>query len=402
MSQLKLASRLDPIKPSITLAVTAKAAKLKAAGVDVISFGAGEPDFDTPAHIKQAGTAALEGKGVGKYTEVGGILPLRKAIAAELSAVHKTTIDPDQVLVSTGAKHSLYNLFMALLDPGDEVLIPAPYWVSYPDMVMLAAGKPVILQTTAENNFAVTAAQVRAAVTPRTRAIVLNNPSNPTGAVYTREQVEALAAVVIEKDLLVVSDDIYRQLVYGDATYNSIAAVSPEAAAHTVLVDGVSKTYAMTGWRIGYTAGPLPLIKAMAKIQGQSTSNPTHISQIAALAGITGPQQCVAEMRKAFDERRQTMVRLLRAIPGVKCNEPKGAFYAFPDVSVYIGKKTPQGTVIADDVQLCDWLVEAGKVAVVPGSGFGAPGFVRLAYACSMQDIETGVDRLAKTLGTLS
>jgi aspartate aminotransferase len=402
MSQLKLASRLDPIKPSITLAVTAKAAKLKAAGVDVISFGAGEPDFDTPAHIKQAGTAALEGKGVGKYTEVGGILPLRKAIAAELSTVHKTTIDPDQVLVSTGAKHSLYNLFMALLDPGDEVLIPAPYWVSYPDMVMLAAGKPVILQTTAENNFAVTAAQVRAAVTPRTRAIVLNNPSNPTGAVYTREQVEALAQVVIEKDLLVVSDDIYRQLVYGDATYNSIAAVSPEAAAHTVLVDGVSKTYAMTGWRIGYTAGPLPLIKAMAKIQGQSTSNPTHISQIAALAGITGPQQCVAEMRKAFDERRQTMVRLLRAIPGVKCNEPKGAFYAFPDVSVYIGKKTPQGTVIADDVQLCDWLVEAGKVAVVPGSGFGAPGFVRLAYACSMQDIETGVDRLAKTLGTLS
>jgi len=402
MSQLKLASRLDPIKPSITLAVTAKAAKLKASGVDVISFGAGEPDFDTPQHIKDAANHALEGKGVGKYTEVGGILPLRKAIAAEMSAVHKTTIDPDQVLVSTGAKHSLYNLFMALLDPGDEVLIPAPYWVSYPDMVMLAGGVPVFLPTTAEGNFAVTADQVRAAVTPRTRAIVLNNPSNPTGAVYTRAQVEALAAVVLENDLLVVSDDIYRQLVYGDATYHSIAAISPEVAAHTVLIDGVSKTYAMTGWRIGYTAGPLPLIKAMAKIQGQSTSNPTHISQIAALAGLTGSQQCVADMRKAFDERRIAMVRLLRAIPSVTCVEPKGAFYAFPDVSAYVGKKTPQGTVLADDVQLCDWLVDAGKVAVVPGSGFGAPGFVRLAYACSMQDIETGVDRLAKSLGSLS
>jgi len=402
MAQLKLASRLDPIKPSITLAVTAKAAKLKASGVDVISFGAGEPDFDTPEHIKHAARGALDGKTVGKYTDVGGILPLRKAIAAELGAVHKTTIDPDQVLVSTGAKHSLFNLFMALLDPGDEVLIPAPYWVSYPDMVMLAGGKPVILTTRAEDNFAVTAAQVRAAVTPRTRAIVLNNPSNPTGAVYSVAQIEALAEVVLEHNILVISDDIYRQLVYGNATYTSIAAVSPAVAANTVLIDGVSKTYAMTGWRIGYTAGPLPLIKAMSKIQGQSTSNPTHISQIATLAALTGPQQCVADMRKAFDERRLAIVRLLRAIPGVKCVEPQGAFYAFPDVSVYVGKKTPQGTVLADDVQLCDWLVDAGKVAVVPGSGFGAAGFVRLAYACSMQDIETGVDRLAKALGSLS
>jgi aspartate aminotransferase len=267
---------------------------------------------------------------------------------------------------------------------------------------MLAGGKPVILDTTAENNFAVTAAQVRAAITPRTRAIVLNNPSNPTGAVYSRAQVEALAELVVERDLLVISDDIYRQLVYGDASYHSIAAVSPEAAARTILIDGVSKTYAMTGWRIGYTAGPLPLIKAMSKIQGQSTSNPTHISQLAVLAALTGPQQCVADMRKAFDERRIAMVRLLRAIPGVTCVEPKGAFYAFPNVSGYIGKKSPQGTVLADDVQLCDWLVDAGKVAVVPGSGFGAPGFVRLAYACSMQDIETGVDRLAKALGSLS
>lgn len=402
MFPLKLASRLDQIKPSITLAVTAKAAKLKAAGVDVISFGAGEPDFDTPAHIKAAVRTALDGPGVGKYTEVGGILPLRKAIAAELGAVHKVAIDPDQVLVSSGAKHSLYNLFGALLDPGDEVLIPAPYWVSYPDMVMLAGGRPVILETRAEDDFAVTPAQVRAACTARTRAIVLNNPSNPTGAVYTRDQIEALAQVCVEKDILVISDDIYRQLVYGDATYVSIAAVNPEIAKRTILVDGVSKTYAMTGWRIGYTAGPLPLIKAMAKIQGQSTSNPAHIAQVATLAALTGPQDCVAEMRKAFDERRLAMVKLLRAIPGVRCREPKGAFYAFPDVSAYIGKKTPEGTILDDDVKLCDWLVEVGKVAVVPGSGFGAPGFVRLSYACSMQNIETGVTRMGKALATLA
>jgi aspartate aminotransferase len=310
-------------------------------------------------------------------------------------------IEPDQILVSTGAKHSLYNLFMALIDPGDEVLIPAPYWVSYPDMVMLAGGRPVILETKAEDDFAVTAAQVAAACSARTRAIVLNNPSNPTGAVYTRAQIEALAKVVVEKDLLVISDDIYRQLVYGDAEYVSIAAVGPEVAKRTVLVDGVSKTYAMTGWRIGYTAGPIPLIKAMSKIQGQSTSNPTHISQIATLAALTGPQDCVGTMRKAFDERRKRMVELLRAIPGVNCREPKGAFYAFPDVSAYVGKRTPEGSILDDDVQLCDWLVEVGKVAVVPGSGFGAPGFVRLSYACSMKNIEDGVGRLAKALGSL-
>jgi aspartate aminotransferase len=398
---LKLASRLDPIKPSITLAVTAKAAKLKAEGVDVVSFGAGEPDFDTPAHIKDATKKALDGGGVGKYTDVGGILPLRKAIAAELSAVHNVALEPDQILVSAGAKHSLYNLIMALIDPGDEVLIPAPYWVSYPDMVMLAGGRPVILETRAEDDFAVTAKQVAEACSSRTRAIILNNPSNPTGAVYTRAQVEALAKVVVDKDLIVISDDIYRQLVYGDAQYVSIAAISPDAAKRTILVDGVSKTYAMTGWRIGYTAGPLPLIKAMAKIQGQSTSNPTHVAQIAALAALTGPQECVGQMRAAFDERRREMVKLLRAIPGVTCREPKGAFYAFPDVSAFVGKKTPEGSILDDDVQLCDWLVEVGKVAVVPGSGFGAPGFVRLSYACSMASIQDGVGRLAKSLGTL-
>ncbi len=394
---LKTASRLDPIKPSITLAVTAKAAKLKADGVDVVSFGAGEPDFDTPDHIKDAARAGLD-KGVGKYTDVSGIAPLRAAIAGELSRVHGTSISAEQVLVSAGAKHSLFNLFMALLDPGDEVIIPAPYWVSYPDMVMLAGGKPVIIDTRAEDDFAVRPEQLRAAVTPRTRALVLNTPSNPTGSVYSADQIAALAEVVAEKNLLVISDDIYRQLVYGGASYASIAAVSPELAARTILVDGVSKTYAMTGWRIGYMAGPLPIIKAACKIQGQSTSNPTHIAQVATLAALTGPQDCVETMRRAFDERRLAMLELLRAIPGVSCREPKGAFYAFPDVSTFVGRKTAGGKTLGDDVALCDWLVESAKVAVVPGSGFGAPGHVRLSYACSMANIKEGVRRLHDAL----
>jgi aspartate aminotransferase len=404
---VKLASRLDPIKPSITLAVTAKAARLKADGVDVVSFGAGEPDFDTPAHIKDAARAALDDpkRGVGKYTEVGGTLAVRKAIAAELARVHRCVIEPDNVLVSIGAKHSLYNIFMALIDPGDEVIIPAPYWVSYPDMVMLAGGRPVIVPTRADDDFAVDAAHVARAVTAKTRAIVLNNPSNPSGAVYSGAQIEALAKVVVERDLLVVSDDIYRSLVYADARYHSIAALGPELADRTLLVDGVSKTYAMTGWRIGYTAATAKLahvIKAMAKIQGQSTSNPTNVAQVATLAALTGPQDCVETMRRAFDERRIEMVKLLRAIPGVSCREPKGAFYAFPDLSTFVGKQAPDGTAIASDVALCDWLLDVGKVAVVPGSGFGAPGHVRLSYACSMDNVRDGVGRMAKALATLA
>ncbi len=400
---VKIASRLDPIKPSITLAVTAKAGRMKAEGIDVISFGAGEPDFDTPDHIKAAVREGLD-KGVGKYTDVAGLLALRKAVATEMSRVHNTKIEPENVLVSAGAKHSLFNLFMAMIDPGDEVIIPAPYWVSYPDMVMLAGGTPVILPTKAEDDFAVTAAQVAAACTPKTRAIVLNNPSNPTGSVYTRAQVEALAKVVVEKDILVISDDIYRSLVYAGAEYVSIAGISQALADRTVLIDGVSKTYAMTGWRIGYTATTAalaPLIKAMNKIQGQSTSNATHASQVATIAALTGTQEPVEMMRKAFDERRIEMTKLLRAIPNVNCREPKGAFYTFPDLTAYVGKKTSDGKAITTDVELSDWLLETGKVAVVPGSGFGAPGHVRLSYATSMKNIQEGVGRLGRALATL-
>ncbi len=398
---VKTASRLDAIKPSITLAVTAKAARLKAQGVDVISFGAGEPDFDTPEHIKAAARDALGKGAVAKYTEVGGTPTLRAAVAAELGRVHGTDISPDNVLVSCGAKHSLYNLFIAMLDPGDEVIIPAPYWVSYPDMVMMAGGTPVIVPTSPDDDFTMRADALRAHVTPRTRAVVLNTPSNPTGAVYSPAQIAALAEVVLEQNLLVVSDDIYRSLVYGGASYASMASVGPELAARTILIDGVSKSYAMTGWRIGYAAGPAPLIKAMAKVQGQSTSNPTHLAQLATIAAITGPQEPVETMRKAFDERRVTIVELLRGIPGVSCREPKGAFYAFPDLGAFLGRHASDGKVMNDDVALCDWLVESAKVAVVPGSGFGAAGHVRLSYACSMDNIKEGVRRMREALLTL-
>jgi aspartate aminotransferase len=397
---IRLASRLSRVAPSITMAVTAKAAKLRAEGVDIISYGAGEPDFDTPDHIKEAARRGLD-EGVAKYTPVAGIPSLREAAAAELAKAHGRAIDAEQVIVTCGAKQALFNLFLATLDEGDEVIIPAPYWVSYPDMVKLAGGEPVIVETSAADGFNPDPERVKAAITAKTRAIVLNTPSNPTGAIYSREALEALGELAVEHDLFVVSDDIYRSLVYPGGQYTSIASLSDELAARTVLVDGVSKTYAMTGWRIGYAAGPQSLIKAMAKIQGQSTSGASHIAQVAAREALRGDQGCVAEMREAFDARRREMVALLRAIPGVACNEPLGAFYAFPDVSAFVGRSTRAGERIDSDVKLAEFLIEEAQVALVPGSGFGAPGFVRLSYACSMEDIRTGLARVKDALATL-
>lgn len=400
-AKIKTAKRLDRIEPSITMAVTAKAAQMKAAGIDVISFGAGEPDFDTPDHIKEAARKALD-TGVAKYTQVGGLPAVRAACAAEIKKAHGVDVPAERIIVSTGAKHSLFNIFMSMIDHGDEVVIPAPYWVSYPDMVKLAGGTPVIVETSAASDFQLDPAALRAAITPRTRALVLNTPCNPTGAVTPRATLEAIAEIALDTGVWVISDDIYRSLVYGDTVYASIASLSPEIAAQTIIVDGVSKTYAMTGWRIGWTAGPAELIAAMSKLQSQSTSNPTHIAQIATIAALTGPQDCVAFMRDKFDERRRAIVAGLRAIDGVQCNEPGGAFYAFPDVSAFVGRKTPSGSVIADDVQLCQYLLESGKIAVVPGTGFGAPGFVRLSYACSMDNITAGVARMGEALAALS
>lgn len=400
-SSFRIASRLSRVKPSITLAVSSKARALKAQGVDVISFGAGEPDFDTPAHIKEAVRRELERDQISNYTSVAGIVPLRNAIADTMTRTHGFDVSPENVMVSCGAKHSLYNIFMAMLDPGDEVIILSPYWVSYPAMVALAEGTPIIVETKVADGFRPDPDAIRAAVTERTRAIVVNTPSNPSGAMIDRAGLEAIASIAIERDLFIISDDIYRSLVYGDAEYTSIASLSAESAARTILVDGVSKSYAMTGWRIGFTAGPPALIKGMSKIQGQSTSGATHISQMAALAALTGSQDCLSEMRAAFDERRKVMVGLLRDIPEVTCLEPQGAFYTFPDLSSYVGKKTPKGQVLETDVALCEYLVDAGPVAIVPGSGFGASGFARLSYACSMDNIKTGLQRLRTALEAL-
>jgi aspartate aminotransferase len=399
---LRLARRLGRIKPSLTLAVTAKAAALARKGVDIASYGAGEPDFDTPAHIREAAKRALDG-GATRYTDVGGTPELRDAVAKWLDAAHGGLgLAAENILVSCGAKHSLYNLFQALLDEGDEVVVSAPYWVSYPEMIGMAGGTPVILETRPEEGFLFSGAQLDAVCTPRTRAVILVSPSNPTGAVADRANLESIAEVCVRRNLLVVSDDIYRSLVYGDAAYTQIATLGREIRERTILVDGVSKTYAMTGWRIGFCAAPAPLIRGMATMQGQSTSNPAAVSQAAALAAITGPQDCVEAMRQQFDRRRRAMVDRLRAMPGVQCVEPRGAFYAFPDLRGCLGKRAPGGARIADDLGLAEYLLEHARVAVVPGSGFGAPGFARLSYATSLENIEAGLSRMHAALVELT
>lgn len=391
---MKIASRVTKMQPSLTLAVSAKANKLKAQGVDVIAFGVGEPDFDTPDHIKEAAIAAMK-KGCGKYTAVSGTAELRAAAAAELNAAHGTKHAAENVIVSVGAKHSLFNLFMALLDDGDEVAVPSPCWVSYPEIVAMAGGKPVLVDTVPDDGYQLHYESLARAVGPKTRVLVLNSPCNPTGAVYDASSMEAVARVMREhKELLVVTDDIYRRLVYG-VEWLSLCRVAPDVADRVILVDGVSKSYAMTGWRIGFTAGPTALIKAMDTLQGQSTTNPAAVAQAAALAALTGPQESVAAMHAEFDKRRRAMVEGLRAIPKVKLHEPRGAFYCFPDVSAYVGGK------VKDDLALCEWILEKGRVAVVPGSGFFAPGFVRLSYATSMANVNEGVKRIAEALAQL-
>ncbi len=397
---LTLSSRVQQIKPSPTLAITAKAKALQADGVDVVNFGAGEPDFDTPENIKEAGIKAIQ-DGFTNYTAVPGIPPLRQAIAAKLKRENKLDYEENEIIVSCGGKHSFYNLAQALLDPGDEVIIPAPYWVSYPPMVSLAGGVPIVLETSEEESFKLSPERLQAAITKKTRAVVINSPSNPTGAAYSWEELQALAEVVVKNDILLISDEIYEHIIYDGFVQRSPAEISPAVKERCIILNGVSKSYSMTGWRIGFTAGPAPLIAAMTKIQSQSTSNPTSISQMAAIEAYNGPQDYVRNVLVDFGKRRTYIIKALNEIPGVSCFNPEGAFYTFPSVKGLFGK-TCKGKKIDSSLTLCDLLLDEAKIAAVPGEAFGAPGYLRLSYATSMENIVKGIKRLAEFVKGLS
>lgn len=395
---MKLSSRAKSIGASPTLALDAKTKELIRQGVDVLSFGVGEPDFDTPDHIKEAAIEAIKG-GFTKYTASSGIPELREAICEKLKKDNGLEYKPNEVLVSVGAKHSIYNAVMALCDDGDEVVIPEPYWVSYPEMVRMAGGKPVTVPTGIEQGFKMTAEQLEASITDKTSVLILNSPSNPTGAVYTEEELRKIAEVCVKHNIAVISDEIYEKLIY-DGKHVSFASLGPEVKAITVTVNGVSKSYAMTGWRIGYAAGPKEVIAAMGNIQSHATSNPTSIAQKAAVAGLRGPQEPLEAMRKEFEKRRNYMVKRLNEIPGFRCLVPPGAFYCYPDVSAVLGRKV-KGKLVTDDSVLADILLEEARVAAVPGVAFGTKGYLRFSYATSMEVIEEGMNRIAEVMKTL-
>jgi aspartate aminotransferase len=384
---------MQRIKPSPTLAVTARAAKLKAEGKDIIGLGAGEPDFDTPAHIAEAGIAAIRA-GMTRYTNVDGTPELKDAIIAKFQRDNGLTYERTQILVSAGAKHTIFNLMQALLDDGDEVVIPAPFWVSYPDMALLAGGKPVIVSAGPEQGYKITPAQLDAAITPKTKLFILNSPSNPTGAAYTRAELAALAEVLLRHPHVVIgTDDMYEHIWWGPEPFCSLVTACPALYDRTVTINGVSKSYAMTGWRIGYCGGPAEVIKAMATIQGQSTSNPTSISQRAATVALNSDQSCVHEMNRHFKARHDWLVAALNSLPGVSCLPGFGTFYAFANV-----KGAMEKLGCADDNAFAEKLITDALVAVVPGSGFGAPDHMRLSFACSMETLEKAIERMRAIL----
>lgn len=389
-----LAERIKRVKPSLTLAVTAKARDLRAAGKDVIGLGAGEPDFDTPEHIRAAAITAIN-EGKTRYTAVDGIPELKAAIQDKFRRDNQLEFAPEQIIVSSGAKQSLFNLCMTLLNPGDEALIPAPYWVSYPEMARLAEAEAVFIQADSGQHFKISPRQLDAAITARSRLLFLNSPSNPTGAAYSREELSALGEVLQKHPrVMIVTDDMYEHIYWGEQPFCSFASACPDLAERTVVVHGVSKAYAMTGWRIGYAAAPAPLAAAMRKLQGQSTSNPCSVSQYAAAAAISGDQACVADMRKAFRERHDFVVPALNNIPGVSCLPGDGTFYAFADMREAIGR-LPN---INDDLELAEHLLEKAGVALVPGSAFGSPGHLRVSYATSLSVLEDAMNRLSSAL----
>lgn len=394
-----IAKRAMAIKPSPTLATAAKAKAMKAQGIDVVDFGVGEPDFDTPENVKQAGIKAIQ-SGFTKYTPAGGTDELKDAVIDKFKKDNNLAYERSQVLISCGAKHSLYNIAEALFDPGDEVIIPAPYWVSYPDQVILNDATPVIVETTEQEGFRISAAKLEKAVTGRTKAIILNSPSNPTGLAYDKKTLEEVAAVAVKHKIYVISDEIYEKLVYDGFKHFSIASLGPEIRDLTIVVNGVSKSHSMTGWRIGYAAGPKDVITAMANIQSQSTSNPASISQKAALEALSGPQDFIRTMNVEFDKRRKFMVERLNKIPGVSCLMPVGAFYAFPNIAKLFGRSV-NGRPVNNSADLAGYLLEEAKVALVSGDAFGADAYIRLSYATSLENIQKGLDRIEKAVSRL-
>ncbi|MEM6902523.1 MAG: pyridoxal phosphate-dependent aminotransferase [Pseudomonadota bacterium] len=398
----QIADRLSAIKPSPTIAITTKARELRAAGRDVIGLGAGEPDFDTPDHIKEAAIEAIR-NGETKYTAVDGTPALKQAVVDKFQRENGLTYTTDQVSVGTGGKQILYNAFMVTLNPGDEVLIPAPYWVSYPDMALLAGGTPKFVECGANHRFKLTPEALDAAITPKTKWLVLNSPSNPTGAAYTKDELRGLADVLLKHpQVMIMTDDMYEHIGYGEYEATTIADVEPQLFDRTLTCNGVSKAFAMTGWRIGYAGGPKDLIKAMAKIQSQSTANPTSISQAAALAALNGPLDFLSERNAAFQERRDMVVAMLNEADGITCQTPDGAFYVFPSCDGVLGRTTPEGKVIESDGDFAAYLLESAEVAVVPGVAFGLSPYFRISYATSTEALKTACERIQAACAKLT
>ena len=393
---MKLASRIALIKPSPTLTIQAKANALKAAGRDIIGFGAGEPDFDTPLNIKEAAIRAIHA-GFTKYTSVGGTDELKDAVIAKLQRDNQLTYRRSEIVISCGAKHSLFNVAQVLFEEGDEVLIPSPYWVSYTDIVYLTGAKPVVIKTNIGEGFKLQPSQLEAAITPRTRAIIINSPSNPAGVCYSRSELEELAAVILRKGIMIISDDIYEKIIYDNQPFFTLPSLNDELKRNSIVINGVSKSYSMTGWRIGYAAGSEEIVSAMTKFQSQNTSNPTSIAQKAAVEALNGPQEGVGMMAREFQKRRDLIVERLTAIPGVTCLNPRGAFYVFPNVGFYYGRSFGD-KVIRNSAEMATYLLDEANVALVPGGDFGHDDHIRISYATSMDQIEKGVERIRLAL----
>ncbi len=395
-----ISKRLSLISPSPTLAITAKAKQMKQEGIDVIGFGAGEPDFDTPIHIKEAAKKALD-EGFTKYTPASGVKELKEAICQKFKNDNNLNFSAEEILVSCGAKHSIFNAILALCNEGDEVILPSPYWVSYPEMIKIAGAKPIILMTTPENNFKIIPQKLQEAITPKTKLLILNSPSNPTGMVYTKDELLFISNVLIEKNIFCISDEIYEKIIYDGRKHISIASLGSKIKNLTIVVNGVSKPYSMTGWRIGYAAGQKEIIQAMSNLQSHSTSNPTSISQKAALAALGGPQEPLHNMVAEFKKRRNYILKKLSSIDGISFLKPQGAFYVFPNISQIIGR-TFKEERIKDSIHLAKILLTEANVAVIPGSAFGAEGYLRLSYATSMKNISKGLDIIEEFTKKLS